>query len=111
MNHFEFDRIKNCQGITYLKPHIFYCSNDLANWHDLQGSNDLANWHDLQDIKHIKANIMADARPVEFDRVELFSAYPYLKPHIWFYSNGLAIWHGLKDIRHMKGYFGSWLAI
>ena len=48
------DRIKNCQGITYLKPHIFYCSNDLANRQD------------LQDIKHIKANIM------EFDRAELF---------------------------------------
>ena len=64
--------IKNCQGITYLKPHIFYCSNNLANWHDLQGSNDLANRHDLQDIKHIKANIMADGRLFEFDQVEIF---------------------------------------
>ena len=36
-----------------MKPHIFYCSNDLASWHDLQDSNDSANWHDLQDIKHI----------------------------------------------------------
>ena len=43
--------------------------------------------------------------------LNFFSAYPYLKPHIWFYSNRLAIWHGLQDIRHMKGNFGSWLAI
>ena len=24
--------------------------------------------------------------------------YPYLKPHILFYSYGLAIWHGLPDM-------------
>ena len=43
--------------------------------------------------------------------LNFFSAYHYLKPHMWFYSKCLAIWHGLQDIRHMKGNFGSWLAI
>ena len=47
---------------------------------------------------------MADSRPVigHFNLIELkcFRAYPYLKPHIWFYSGGLAIWHGLSDITH-----------
>ena len=34
----------------------------------------------------------------EFDRVEIFRAYPSLKPHILFYSKDLAIWHGFPDI-------------
>ena len=79
--------------------------------HILFYSSDLAIWHGLKNMKHINANIMADGQSFEFDRVELFSAYPYLKPHIWFYSNGLTIWHGFQDIRHMKGNFGLWATI
>ena len=34
---------------------------------------------------------------------QVFQAiYPYLKPHILFYSNGLAIWHSLPDITHIN---------
>ena len=35
-----------------------------------------------------------------FDRVKIFRASLYLKPHILFFSNNLAIWRGLSDIRH-----------
>ena len=38
----------------------------------------------------------------EFDKLKIFRAYPYLKPHILFCSNGLAIWHGVSDIRDIK---------
>ena len=60
VGHFKIDQIKNCQGITYPKPHILFYNNDSAIWHG------------LQDIKHIIINIMADGRPFKFDRVELF---------------------------------------
>ena len=42
--------------------------------------------------------------------VEIFRAYPYLKPHILFYSNGLAIWHVLPNIRHIKVNYSRWSA-
>ena len=32
-----------------------------------------------------------------------FKEYPFLKPHILFYSNGLAIWHNLPDTTHTEG--------
>ena len=52
-------------------------------------------------MRHIKVLIMTDSWSSEFDQVEYFQAYPYLKPHILFdsnYGNGLVIWNGLPDI-------------
>ena len=45
---------------------------------------------------------IADGRHFVCDLVELFRAYPYVKPSILFYSIGPAIWHGLSDIRHIE---------
>ena len=53
-------KLKMARAYPYLKPHILFYSNDSAIWHG------------LKDIKHIKANIMADGRSFEFDRVEFF---------------------------------------
>ena len=37
----------------------------------------------------------------EFDLVDIFRAYPSLKPHILLYSNGIVIWHSIPDIMHI----------
>ena len=34
--------------------------------------------------------------------LKFLRVYPYLKPHILFYSNGLAICYGLSDITHIE---------
>ena len=43
---------------------------------------------------------------LKYDQVDIFKAYPSLKPHILFYSNSLAIWHGFRDITYIKVHNG-----
>ena len=53
-------------------------------------------------IANIKVNDGRKLVILNLIEFSFFRAYPYLKPHIVFYSNDLAIWHGLPDISNNK---------
>ena len=69
------------QGISLPETAFFY-------------SNGLAMWPGYPDITHVNVNNGCKSAILNLIKLNIFRAYPSLKPHILFYSNDLAIWHG-----------------
>ena len=64
----------------------------------------LAISHDFPVIKHIEIKSGRRSAILHLIKLNFFTVYPYMKPHILLNSNGLAIWQGFPDITYYQKY-------
>ena len=100
------------RAYPYLKPHILFYSKSQAIWHGLSDIRHIiVNYGresailnlirftfskhsptyllNFPDITHIKVNNGLKLSILNLIELNFFRAYPYLKPHMLFYSKGL----------------------